>query len=370
MSESAALLASIPELVRSRNAGRLAELRDHPNRDVRKAVRKALHTLKSQGVDVPEGDSKAWSLGSELQAMRGDLRTLATVDARSMPGALRFVMTIPDDDGARLLAGTISPEERILDFQAWRQTDGQRTRMLRDWERSHGDRVLPVDWLGARIRYARDKTIAAGFSVPRALDESLSALGDSSERPAAFVAKVTAEAAPFDPTTIEQLMARQRVDMWPPLCNLDAMLQRAAEIHGDKPQPSDDEGRVALIAEACKGEQTIRDGLAGPIANAFEDLAVHAWLMGDADDARALAEITLQLRTAAEPEALVWAHRVLGYQVASLLRVVTRGGQIPLPNQGGDDHGHDHDHDHGHDHDHDHDHDHGHDHDHDHGHSH
>lgn len=374
MSEAAALLASIPELVRSRAADRLAALRDHPDKDVRKAVRKALHTLKSKGVDVPEGEVQAWSLGGDLKAMRGDLRTLGTVDAKSMPGAMRFVMTIPDEDGARLLAGTLSPEERVLDFQAWRQTDGQRTRMLRDWERSHGDRVLPTEWLGARIRFARDKTIAAGFSVPRALDEALSSLGDANGRPASFIASVTGDAKAFDPSTIEDIMARHRVDQWPPLCNLDGMLQRAAEIHGDKPQPTDDDGRVALIAEACAGDASIREGLAGPIANAFEDLAAHAWLMGDGDDGRALGEMAELLRTSAEPETLVWAHRVLGYQVASLLRVVTRGGKVPLPTQPAADHDHDHDHehhdhDHSHDHEH-HDHDHSHDHDHDHDHSH
>jgi hypothetical protein len=188
MADAAAILASIPQLVKSQKAGELVALRDHPDKEVRKAVRKALHALKSKGVEIPEASAKSWSLGGGLQDMRGDLRPLASLDARSMPGALRFVLSVPDDDGARLMVGTLGPDDRVLDFQAYRQTDGQRAKMIRDWERTREDREVPVDWLGARIRFARDNTIGAGFSVPRALDESLAVLGDSpSDRPKPFV---------------------------------------------------------------------------------------------------------------------------------------------------------------------------------------
>jgi hypothetical protein len=248
--------------------------------------------------------------------------------------------------------------------------------MIRDWERSREDREVPVDWLGARIRFARDNTIGAGFSVPRALDESLSVLGESpSERPKPFVTAKVADAPAFDPEQVEAVMAAMRVDLWPPLLNLDSMLQKAAELHGDKPQPTEDDGRVALIAQACAGDTAIREGLAGPIANALEDAASHAWQVGDPTSARALVEMATTLREHAEPESFPWAHRLLGYQVGSLLRVVTKGGRVPLPGMPGaevdDDHDHDHDHDHhDHDHSHSHSHDHGHDHDHDHGHEH
>lgn len=374
MADAAAILASIPKLVQSKAAGELVALRDHPDKEVRKAVRKALHTLKSRGVEIPDGESKSWSLGGGLQDMRGDLRPLASVDARSMPGALRFVLSVPDDDGARLMVGTLGPDDRVLDFQAYRQTDGQRAKMIRDWERSREDREVPVDWLGARIRFARDNTIGAGFSVPRALDESLSVLGESpSERPKPFVTAKVADAPAFDPEQVEAVMAAMRVDLWPPLLNLDSMLQKAAELHGDKPQPTEDDGRVALIAQACAGDTAIREGLAGPIANALEDAASHAWQVGDPTSARALVEMATTLREHAEPESFPWAHRLLGYQVGSLLRVVTKGGRVPLPGMPGaevdDDHDHDHDH-HDHDHSHSHSHDHGHDHDHDHGHEH
>jgi hypothetical protein len=372
MSGAAELLKSIPGLLRDRAADQLTALRDHPDKDVRKAARKALHTLKSKGVELAEtGGGKSWSLGDGLQAMRGDLAPIATLDARSMPGALRFVISEPDPEGARLLAGTLGPDDRVLDFAAYRQTDGQRARLRRDWGRSHDDRVLPVEWLRARIRWAREQTIIAGFSVPRALDEALQALGDApSRRPSSFLASVTADAPAFDPAQAEQVMAAVRVDLWPPLANLDGMLQRAAELHGDAPQPTDDDARVDLIGKACAGDEGIRVGLSGPIANALEDAGAHAWLMGNAATGRALGEMAEALRSSAEPETLPWAHRVLGYQVASLLRVVTRNGQVPVPGMpvAGHDHDHaGHDHDHaGHDHDHaGHDHDHaGHDHDH------
>ncbi|MBC8067419.1 MAG: hypothetical protein IAG13_03720 [Deltaproteobacteria bacterium] len=375
MSGAADLLKSIPEMLRDRAADKLAALRDHADKEVRKAARKALHTLKSKGVVLEAAaGGKSWSLGDGLQAMRGDMTPVATLDARSMPGALRFVISEPDPEGARLLAGTLGPDDRVLDFAAYRQSDGQRARLMRDWGRSHDERVVPVEWLRARIRWARDKTIAAGFSVPRALDENLHALGENpSERPASFLAGVTGDAPAFDPTQAEQVMAAVRVDQWPPLANLDGMLQRAAELHGDAPQPTDDDARVDLIGKACADDEGIRSGLSGPIANALEDAGAHAWLMGNAATGRALGEMAEALRTSDAPETLPWAHRVLGYQVASLLRVVTRNGQVPVPGMPA---AHDHDHDHaGHDHDHaGHDHDHaGHDHDHaghDHGHDH
>ncbi|MFO0633797.1 MAG: MotA/TolQ/ExbB proton channel family protein [Nannocystaceae bacterium] len=374
MSEAAALLKSIPELVAARDAARLGALRDHPDKDVRKAVRKALHTLKSKGIDVPEAGGKSWTLGQGLQSLRGELHPIATIDAASMPGALRFVLSIPDEDGAKLFTGALGPDDRVLDFHAYRQTDGQRTRMLRDWDKGHGDRELPVSWLAARIRWARDNTIAGGFSVPRSLDEALVLLGETpSVRPPSFLAERVADQPAFAPSEVESVLAGARVDLWPPLVNLDGMLQRAAEIHGDAPQPTDDDARVALIAKAAVGDAEIRKGLQGPIANALLSLvaavAPLAGLLGTVNgmittfsvvtdkgtsDAQQLAGgisealLTTQFGLTIAIPALV-AHALLN---RGARRVLVAIEQAVLQHIHGIAHGDDGDHDHDHDHDH------------------
>jgi hypothetical protein len=106
------------------------------------------------------------------------------------------------------------------------------------------------------------------------------------------------------------------------MVDLDNTLQKAATIHGDKPQPTEEAARLELLAQSCVGDETARKGLAGPVANALEDASVHAWLEGDKGRARAVLDMAQRLRDAAEPETMPWAVRLLGYQVASLLRAL------------------------------------------------
>ena len=67
------VLDSIPGLVKDKNADALVALRDHDDKKVRKAVRKALHTLKSRGVTIPDGPAKAWTAGDVNQELRGEM---------------------------------------------------------------------------------------------------------------------------------------------------------------------------------------------------------------------------------------------------------------------------------------------------------
>lgn len=331
-SDPQVVLDSIPTLLSQRDAQALVNLKDHADKAVRKAVRKALHTLESRGVAIPSAPSRSWSAGDVQAELRGELHSLATVDTRTLPGALRFMLSLPQErSGARLYVGTLSPEDRVLEFGAYQQTDGQRGRLERDWKRQTEDRQVPIEWLSARIVWARAKTVTKGSSVPRALDEALPRLGEEPKaRPTAeFLRAALAGEPAFEAEKIDELLVGASVQQWPPLVELDGVLQRAAEIHGDKPQPTDDDARTALMRQALEGQTDVRQGLATTIANAFEDTAVGLWSEGKAGLARAAFDVSNELRAAEAPEMLPWVPRLLGFQVASLLRVVQSQGGMP-----------------------------------------
>jgi hypothetical protein len=345
MSESQKLLESIPDLVRKNDAAALVALREHADKAVRKAVRKALHTLECKGVAIPEAGPRAWSTGGALQAMRGELRPSATIDTRSVPGAMRFLLSEPNpDEGGRLSVGMISPDDRVLEFSAYQQTDGQRSRLLRDFARRAEDREVPVDWLKARIRWARDRTITAGFSVPRALDQALPSLGDTpSQRPASFLQDQVTHEGELTPESLDDVLIPLSIQLWPPLLDLDGTLQRAATLHGDKPQPTEESARLELLRQSIAGDEGVRAGLRGAIANALDDASIHAWLDGNGKSATTAAAMARALREASEPETLAWVPKLLGYQVASLLRML--GGPEAIARaQAAEAQQHDHDH--------------------------
>ncbi|MCB9713824.1 MAG: hypothetical protein H6712_08225 [Myxococcales bacterium] len=325
------LLDSIPTLQKANDAQALAGLRDHEDKKVRKAARKAIHVLRSRGIEVPEGPSIAWSAGDVNQELRGQMDALATVDGRAMPGALRFMLSLPQEvSGARLYVGTLSPEDRVLEFGAYQQTDGQRGRLERDWKRNTEGRVVPVEWMKARITWARAQTQGAGLSVPRALDEAMPRLGDApGERPACFLHGRLDDQPAFEAPQIDDLLVTASVNLWPPLLDLDPVLQRAAEIHGDAPQPTDDDARTDLMRKALEGQEEIREGLRTTIANAFEDAAVGLWSEGKLGPARHALDVATQLRETEANEGLPFVARLLGFQVASLLRVVQQQGGLP-----------------------------------------
>lgn len=325
------LLASIPNLQKAGDAQALVALRDHEDKKVRKAARKAIHALRSRGVEIPEGPAQSWSAGDLTQQLRGSMEALATVDGRAIPGALRFMLSLPQEvSGARLYVGTLSPEDRVLEFGAYQQTDGQRGRLERDWQRTTEGRVVPVDWMKARLVWARTQTQTAGLSVPRALDEAMPKLGDEpSERPACFLAGQLDDQPAFEADKIDELLVSASVNQWPPLLDLDPVLQRAAEIHGDAPQPTDDDARTELMRKALEGQTDIREGLKTTIANAFEDAAVGLWTEGQLGPARHALDVATQLRETEEAEGLPFVARLLGFQVASLLRVVQQQGGLP-----------------------------------------
>jgi|SRR5690606_33856053 len=116
--------------------------------------------------------------------------------------------------------------------------------------------------------------------------------------------------------------------------------------------------RLAHIMTASQGDELLRTGLRGPLANALDDVAVVLYLDGSLAEAGRVRRLASELRGAAEPEMVDGVVNLVQLQITS-------AAMDQMRRQGGS-FGHDHDHDeHEHvhgpdcDHDHDHDHDHG-----------
>lgn len=315
------LLASIPKLLDARDAAALVELEDHADKKVRKAARKAIHQLRSRGVEIPEKGARSWST-TGLDALRGDLSPRGLVDVHSIPGATRLVLSMPEDEeGGSLMIGIVGPEGRLLDFAAYIQTDGQRQRMIKDWDRINEGRVVPAEWVRSRLRWSRERTLALGHSVPPSFDDVLTRLGDAPDSaPANFLDEVLAETKASDAST-DEVLRTAGVGRWPLLFDgndLFAKLGDRGDQEGSDPAERSDEDKIKEIQDAASDDEKVRDGLRGAAANALDDSAINIWLDGKLEQAKRLLEMAKELRENEAPEKLPWVAEFIRFQVASV----------------------------------------------------
>ncbi len=326
------ILESIPNLVKAQDAAALVTLQDHSDKKVRKAARKAIHKLRSRGVEIPDAaTARAWQTGS-LDDLRGELEPTAMVDLMGMPGMTRIMLTLPDPDSRGILVlCTLNGADQIADFGGYVQTDGQRTRLTRDWTRRFPNRKVPVDWAKARVRWGRNQTIAGGNPVSSDLNDLLEQLGDDpSERPKNFIGELLAdiEATPIADKTDALLMAAG-VNRWPPVLDMQPVLEKVNEQKPDLDQETPETERESLLMENAKGNEEIRKSLAGAVANLLDDAAIGLWLDEKDADAKAVLELATQLRQSDTPEQLPWVVRLYGMQIFSTLMALSQQGQIP-----------------------------------------
>jgi hypothetical protein len=323
------LLESIPKLVAARDAAALVALQDHDDKQVRKAARKAIHTLRSKGVTIPEAEApRGWSAG-DLNDLRGDLEAVAVVDTESTPGLCRVMISAPQDERSYLWVAAISGRDQIVDFATYVQTDGQRARMIRDWNRGGGERRVPADWARARIRWAREQTLSVGFSVPTALDDMLVHLGPApATRPVSFLDGVLppVDFAP-DKDNVIMVLANARVNVWPPVVDVEPMMRRVNEKHPDLNEQSPEDARYDALLDGARGDETLRADLKAQVANLLDDAAITLWLGGSDVEAAKVRVLASEIRNAAEPEALPWIGRLLGFQIASTFAYLSRQQQ-------------------------------------------
>jgi hypothetical protein len=357
MSATKALLDDIAKFQAAQDAAGLKALEDHGDKQVRKAARKAIHVLRSKGVEIPE---QGRSAKVDTQSLRQHAGPVGMIDMAASPGVTRVTLSLPNpEDGAALLIGLIDPNDRVLDFAAYYQTDGQQSRTARDWQRDAESRSLPVAWVQSRLFWAREQTHQRNLELPRSLDEHLPKLGESpSARPEpSFLDEALAdvEAAASD---LGEILMSGAVHTWPVLFDANKLFERLSETMKDvDPASITDADRLAHIMTASKGDEALRTGLRGPLANALDDVAVVLYLDGSLAESRRVRELAVALRSADEPETVDGVVNVVQLQITSAaMEQMRRQGP-------GQDHDHDHDaghvHDENCDHDHDHDHDHG-----------
>ena len=340
-----ALLEQVAALREAQDAAGLKGLEDHADKQVRKAARRALHALRSQGVEIPD-QGRSWNEAS-LQAMRRHAGPIANLELAAGQGFTRLTLSLPDErEGASLFVAHVGPDDRVFDFGAYYQTDGQQSRTARDWSRGSEGRRVDPEWVRARIRWAREATHRSNVPVPQRLDDALARLAtadsgehlpEPSERPtAAFLATALAEVEVED-EELGALLVERGALTWPALFDVNEPLSRFAarveaaqsdeDKQSDEPPKLDEAERLEHIAEACRGDETLRASLAGPVANFLEDVAVDAWLDGSQRVAARVQRFVAELRAADEPETVDGAVALLDKQfTVAALRQMQRSG--------------------------------------------
>lgn len=319
MSETKALLDEIASLQAGRDAGALLAYEDHADKQVRKAARKAIHTLRSKGVEIPSQATRTWA-NAGIASLRRHAGAIALMDLEASPGVARLTVSVPDpEEGVSLFIALIDPEDRVLDFAAYMQTDGQQARMARDWQRVTEDRVIAVDWALARIRWGRERSFAASMPIPEPLDQNLSRLGPApSERPQpSFLDAALANVEPSGGDLGEILM-RGEAHLWPLLFDADPLFARLSERMRDlDPASLSDADRMVHVMEASRGDQPLREALSGRMANLLDDVAISLWLDGQLPEARRVRTLATELRAASEPEQVAGVVNLIQLQITS-----------------------------------------------------
>ncbi len=331
---TAELLSKIDALATSRDVTGLAAFETHADKKVRKAAKKALHVLKTKGVSMPERAQEAsWSVGG-LESLRGDLSDRAMVDVRSAPGATRLILSKAEpDEGASLMIALVGPDGRLLEFSSGYQTDGQRGRMLRDWDRGFEGRAIPVDYVKARLGWSRRRTIELGFSVPQGFDavqERMGTLPD--EVPASPVETLLAGVDAAEVEAVDALVAAG-VPRWPIMFEASGLIEKLNATAGDRSDGEDDaqmseEERRAIYLDAVRDDERVREGILGPILSRFEDAALSLWLEGHGAEAQRLRQMGDEARSSDACETIGWAADLVQMQVAALaMQQMQRMGQ-------------------------------------------
>ncbi len=337
-SKSSAPNATLQEIAAAQQKGDVAALtalEGHADKEVRKAARKALHVLKSKGVKVEQAPRKVWSAAEGDSLREAGPKWIANVDTKSSPGVTQLVLSeLDDEDGAVLFLATLDGNDRLVDFAAYSQSDGQRTRMFRDWNRNQSGRLPPADWVKQRLLFAREKTSAAGYTAPGNFDEHLRRFGAfPSERPKSFLqGLLPGSNQPVELTheATSAAISGAGLLLWPLMFNIEAVMKGLAEESGDKSESPEDAEAAANERSAEEHRATLRKvaaqdpavdaGMRGPLRNALEDAALGAWIDGRFDDARVLTAIVSGIDSTPPGSSLLdhdWATQLLSMQLAA-----------------------------------------------------
>ena len=315
------LLDQIAKLASDRDAAGLVGLRDHADKAVRKAARKAIHGLRAKGVEIPS-QGRSWTATDVVKELRGSVEEGAALDMFSAPGLTRFVWAIPGEErGGMLVLASIASNDGFTDFKVYGQSDSQRGKMLRDWGASYGEHRVPAEWARKRLRWAREQTVGLGFTPPPGVDDMLERLGDNPEaRPASFLPEKLADTAAGE-ATLTELLAQVGALRWPLLFKADDVFEelgKRGEARAEDATLTPEE-RIKELLEVSAGDENWRTGLRGPLANLVDDIGIALWQNGRDGDAKLFVDLAGELRSHESPETLGQAAELLSAQITGVV---------------------------------------------------
>jgi hypothetical protein len=286
----------------------------------RKALRRALHRLRSRGLEVaaPAPEARV----AVLPKVADELAA-ALVSAPDPSGAQLVVLVEPSPSGgARLFQAAVDLERGVLEFHVLAATRSQARRLVRDLEGNAklGAVRAPREALAALLARA-----AAAQPADRALPPAFEEWRSRVARPpegarAPGVLAREALGASADLTSGRAVAERVKAGAlgpWPP--PFDALRALAEKVRqtAESPLLVDDQQRRGQVENVIGDALDARFGGAGgePTAQRLEEAAYTAWRRGNEADARDLLAAAALFRERAprdNPVARALLDRVLG----------------------------------------------------------
>ncbi len=271
----------------------LAALRpDTLPKPARKALRRALHRLRSRGVSIEAAEDTRVARLPELQdELKG-----AWLSAPDPSGAQLSVEVEPGPSGGvRLFQGAIDCERGVLEFQVLSANRSQARRWLRDLTQGARLAAVPVEPSSLAALVARaaeahpaDRALPQAFSEWRGRVASPPA---GSRTPGELAREALGPAASPEPSQLRRVAAAVQageIGPWPP--PLDELREWAEKIHktADSRLLVDGNQRRVQVDAALADVLAVRyDGVRGERSAArFEELAHARWRAGRESEAR------------------------------------------------------------------------------------
>jgi len=260
----------------------------------RKALRRALHQLRSRGVSIPEAapPTVVATLPSVDDAV--DEALLTPIDPQGARAAY-LAMKHPSG-GVRLFELVIDDARGVLEFQVYNAGRSKVRKFLRDFERRERFAAVPAPPDSVRALIARavaqqssERSLPRGFSEWRS---RISEPPEGTETPGAIACTALGAVDADAPELRERVVAlasSREVGPWPPpLEALQELAEKIAEIGRGVIVVSEHERREQVRRAIDAALETLyAEPFATRVAERFEESAYLLWKGGREEDARA-----------------------------------------------------------------------------------
>jgi hypothetical protein len=295
--ELAGAWAELPEAVEA--LGRVDE--DAIPKAARKVLRRALHRLRSRGVDV--GRPPAEAMVATLPSVEDGI-SVGLVTPVDPSGAQLLILAEPNPGGGvRLFEAVVDDERGIVDFVVLTPNRSQARRLLRDLSERGPLPAIETSPEAVRARLAR---VAARHPVDRALPQAfadwrarMTRTPEGARTPGELAREALAGGAPLGGRErLLELVEQGEVGPWPPSAErLRSIAERLHKLGRSRLLVSDEQRRQQL-GEAVRdalGEQLAADGRER-VADRFEETAYAFWRQERVEEARACLQAAQELR--------------------------------------------------------------------------